>query len=199
MKKLALLIAVAVGYVLGARAGRKRYEQIVARARSVWQTEPVQHTVDAFTDAAKSAASDTGHVVAEATSSAGAKLSDVAEGMVDRVRAAAETAAEDDEDPADADPLAGAVEESEALAAETADDDADFVVPTAEDFADEVFDDEVSDELTETVSVDVTEVQPLSDDFDLEALVDETAAVDEEPDLEALLDEDEGPEDPKKA
>lgn len=198
MKKLALLIAVAVGYVLGARAGRKRYEQIVARARSVWQTEPVQHTVDAVTDAAKSAASDTGHVVAGAASSAGAKLSDVAEGMVDRVRATAETTAEDDEDPADVDPLAAAVEESEALAAETSDDDADFIVPTAEDFADEVFDDELSDELTETVSVHVSEVEPLADDFDLEALVDETAAVDEEPDVEDLLDEDKGQKKHKK-
>ncbi|GAB3254727.1 hypothetical protein [Nocardioides dilutus] len=32
-KKLSLLVAAGAGYVLGARAGRQRYEQIVAGAR----------------------------------------------------------------------------------------------------------------------------------------------------------------------
>ena len=34
-----------VGYVLGARAGRKRYDQIVASAESLWNADPVQRRV----------------------------------------------------------------------------------------------------------------------------------------------------------
>jgi len=41
-KKLSLLIAAAVGYVLGARAGRARYEQIAAAAGKVRRNPKVQ-------------------------------------------------------------------------------------------------------------------------------------------------------------
>lgn len=41
-KKLTLLLAAAVGYVLGARAGRGRYEQIVAAASQVRRNPKVQ-------------------------------------------------------------------------------------------------------------------------------------------------------------
>ena len=44
--KLALLVGAAAGYVLGARAGRERYEQIAARAADVWESKPVQKQVD---------------------------------------------------------------------------------------------------------------------------------------------------------
>lgn len=40
--KLAFVLGAAVGYVLGTRAGRERYEQIKRGAAAVWQTEPVQ-------------------------------------------------------------------------------------------------------------------------------------------------------------
>ena len=40
--KLAFVLGAAVGYVLGTRAGRERYEQIKRGAVAVWQTEPVQ-------------------------------------------------------------------------------------------------------------------------------------------------------------
>lgn len=42
MKKLTLLAAGAVGYVLGARAGRERYEQIKASATKVAQDPRVR-------------------------------------------------------------------------------------------------------------------------------------------------------------
>jgi hypothetical protein len=35
--KIALVVGGAAGYVLGARAGRERYEQIVSQARGLWQ------------------------------------------------------------------------------------------------------------------------------------------------------------------
>jgi hypothetical protein len=43
--KLAFILGAAVGYVLGTRAGRERYEQIKRGAQRVWRTEPVQRGV----------------------------------------------------------------------------------------------------------------------------------------------------------
>lgn len=45
--KIAFVVGAAVGYVLGARAGRERYEQIKRGAETVWNTEPVQRGVGA--------------------------------------------------------------------------------------------------------------------------------------------------------
>jgi hypothetical protein len=42
--KLSLLVGGAIGYVLGSRAGRERYEQIVARARRFAGSQTVQTT-----------------------------------------------------------------------------------------------------------------------------------------------------------
>lgn len=42
--KLSFLIGAAVGYVLGARAGRERYETIVAVARKIAGSQTVQST-----------------------------------------------------------------------------------------------------------------------------------------------------------
>lgn len=44
--KIAFVVGAAVGYVLGSRAGRERYEQIKRGAETLWQTEPVQRGVD---------------------------------------------------------------------------------------------------------------------------------------------------------
>lgn len=42
--KLSLLLGAAIGYVLGARAGRERYEQIVSLARKIAGSQTVQST-----------------------------------------------------------------------------------------------------------------------------------------------------------
>jgi hypothetical protein len=56
MGKITTLTAAGVGYVLGARAGRGRYEQIAARARGVWGDPRVQRAAaDARTAAAQKA------------------------------------------------------------------------------------------------------------------------------------------------
>jgi hypothetical protein len=44
--KILFLVGLAVGYVLGTKAGRERYEQIRSRAKGVWESEPVQRQVD---------------------------------------------------------------------------------------------------------------------------------------------------------
>lgn len=46
MSKIVTLGAAAIGYVLGARAGRERYEQIAGGARKVWSDPRVQKGVD---------------------------------------------------------------------------------------------------------------------------------------------------------
>lgn len=43
--KLLFITGGLIGYVLGARAGRKRYEQIKSAADSIWNAEPVQRRV----------------------------------------------------------------------------------------------------------------------------------------------------------
>lgn len=53
MKKLTLLTGAAIGYVLGARAGRERYEQIKASAGRAWRSDTVQQQVGKATDQIK--------------------------------------------------------------------------------------------------------------------------------------------------
>jgi hypothetical protein len=56
--KIAFVIGAAVGYVLGTRAGRERYEQIKKGAQSVWNTPPVQRGVGAVKGAVQSKVDD---------------------------------------------------------------------------------------------------------------------------------------------
>ncbi|MFB7894353.1 hypothetical protein ACFC1I_19280 [Microbacterium sp. NPDC056044] len=54
--KAGLVIGLAIGYVLGTRAGRERYEQIKKQWLKVWNTEPVQTQIGKVKDFAKSQA-----------------------------------------------------------------------------------------------------------------------------------------------
>jgi len=54
--KAGLVIGLAIGYVLGTRAGRERYEQIKTQWLKVWNAEPVQTQVGKVKDFAKSQA-----------------------------------------------------------------------------------------------------------------------------------------------
>lgn len=49
--KIAFVLGAAVGYVLGSRAGRQRYEQIKRGAQTLWETSPVQQGVGVVRDA----------------------------------------------------------------------------------------------------------------------------------------------------
>lgn len=44
--KVLFIAGMAVGYVLGARAGRKKYEQIRERAKSLWNSDAIQKSVN---------------------------------------------------------------------------------------------------------------------------------------------------------
>jgi hypothetical protein len=48
--KILFVAGAAAGYVLGARAGRKRYEQIKSAATKVWESPGIQKQVDSIED-----------------------------------------------------------------------------------------------------------------------------------------------------
>ncbi|WP_066043171.1 hypothetical protein [Herbiconiux solani] len=73
MNKILLLLAFGAGYVLGTRAGRRRYEQIRAKAKDFWNDEHVQSAV---------------HSAGEAVESAAGKAADKAGDLIGKVRSA---------------------------------------------------------------------------------------------------------------
>lgn len=54
--KAGLVIGIGIGYVLGTRAGRERYEQIKTQWLKVWNADPVQKQVSKVKDIAADAA-----------------------------------------------------------------------------------------------------------------------------------------------
>jgi hypothetical protein len=66
MKKLMLLTAFAAGYVLGAKAGRERYEQIRRTALRIKNNPTVQETAHSAADKAREQAPVMGHKLADA-------------------------------------------------------------------------------------------------------------------------------------
>lgn len=66
MKKLVLLTSFAAGYVLGAKAGRERYEQIRRLALRVKDDPRVQEAAHGAADKAREQAPVVGHKIADA-------------------------------------------------------------------------------------------------------------------------------------
>jgi hypothetical protein len=71
MGRFMFLIGLAVGYVFGTRAGRKRYEQIKSAAQNLWESEPVQWAAgqaqDALGDVAEEALTAAKRVIHQVT------------------------------------------------------------------------------------------------------------------------------------
>ena len=61
--KILFVVGLGVGYVLGARAGRERYEQIRAAAQNVWNQPAVQEGVGTVREFAMSRVGDLGDTV----------------------------------------------------------------------------------------------------------------------------------------
>ena len=75
MAKLTFIAGLAAGYVLGARAGRKRYEQIKRTSGKVWNSGPVQKQVGTVKEVARTkAAPVVADMVADAARATGEKL-----------------------------------------------------------------------------------------------------------------------------
>lgn len=68
--KIAFVLGAAVGYVLGSRAGRARYEQIKRGAETLWNTEPVQKGVGAVREAIDDRADEVKAFIRRASSDA---------------------------------------------------------------------------------------------------------------------------------
>jgi len=63
--KILFIAGLGVGYVLGTRAGRQRYEQIKAAASSLWNAPVVQRQVDTVQDFVKDKAPEVAEFVAD--------------------------------------------------------------------------------------------------------------------------------------
>jgi hypothetical protein len=74
MRKLVLLAAFAAGYLLGARAGRERYDQIMARLDGVRNDPRVQEKAHQAVDLAREQAPVVAEKVTHAASDAAAKV-----------------------------------------------------------------------------------------------------------------------------
>ena len=72
MSKLSFLAGLGVGYVLGAKAGQKRYNQIRTQADRVWSSGPVQSRVDTVKQTVKEQAPVVAAKLGDAAKSAGA-------------------------------------------------------------------------------------------------------------------------------
>ncbi|MDT0319823.1 YtxH domain-containing protein [Streptomyces millisiae] len=67
MRKLIFIAGLAVGYVLGARAGRERYEQLREAADRARRNPTVRNTVDSASQAGLQAAGRAAGVMADRT------------------------------------------------------------------------------------------------------------------------------------
>ena len=61
--KLVFVAGLATGYVLGTRAGRRRFESIKGHAREVWQSDSVQSALSTVQEKAAEVAKDQGAVL----------------------------------------------------------------------------------------------------------------------------------------
>lgn len=76
MSRISFLAGAVAGYVLGARAGRQRYEQIKSGAQGVWNNPKVRETVSHAQELAAEKGPEVGHRIAETASAAAHKATD---------------------------------------------------------------------------------------------------------------------------
>jgi hypothetical protein len=80
MRKLLVVSVGAAAYVLGARAGRERYDQISALARSLWRDPRVHKTASQAADVVRDQAPKAGEHLADAARAAAAIVTSKSQG-----------------------------------------------------------------------------------------------------------------------
>lgn len=73
--KILFVVGLGVGYVLGTRAGREKYEQLRAAALKVWNDPRVQKQVDVVEDFVRDKAPDVAEFVSDTAKKVVAKAS----------------------------------------------------------------------------------------------------------------------------
>lgn len=73
--KILLVVGLGVGYVLGSRAGRERYEQIKATASKLWNDPRVQRQVSNAEDFVKDKAPDVAEFLSDGAKTVVSKVS----------------------------------------------------------------------------------------------------------------------------
>ncbi|NHA68854.1 hypothetical protein [Phycicoccus flavus] len=99
MSKLTILAAAGVGYVLGARAGRERYDEIAATARDLWSSPTVRKGRDRTRQVALRKGREAGRAVGATVSDAGRRIGHTASATVGRDRGPDGDAQRPDPDP----------------------------------------------------------------------------------------------------
>jgi len=72
--KIALVVGVGIGYVLGTRAGRERFEEIRGKAKDLWQSDEVQSVVSTAQDKVTTVAKEQGSKIADVAKEQGSKV-----------------------------------------------------------------------------------------------------------------------------
>jgi hypothetical protein len=67
---MAFIVGLGAGFVLGARSGRERYEQISAKAQQLWRDPRVQEKADQAQQVVSAKAAQTGSAVKDKVASA---------------------------------------------------------------------------------------------------------------------------------
>ena len=73
--KILLLVGVGVGYVLGTRAGREKYDEMKAAVEKLWNDPRVQKQVDSAQDFVKDKAPDVAEFLADGAKKVVAQVS----------------------------------------------------------------------------------------------------------------------------
>jgi oxygen-dependent protoporphyrinogen oxidase len=83
--KILLVVGLGVGYVLGARAGRERYDQIVTGAEKLWSDPRVQKQVGNASTFAKEKGPEVAHAVQGTAKAAGERATATAKKVQSKV------------------------------------------------------------------------------------------------------------------
>ena len=75
--KLAFVFGAAVGYVIGTRAGRQKYDKLKSQAKDLWEDPRVQRTVSDAEAFAQVKLSDAGEALGEAGQKVADKVGEV--------------------------------------------------------------------------------------------------------------------------